>query len=162
MVKICTVIKIKYSICKHRIIGCCTMCQSMQYTEYYLIMQHNVLAHYWTELQDIFGQLKCLFCILLWLLLLTKYHIKHNEGHVTMLGMCISITEADAIRISMHSQWCDTLNIHMKQLAMRYDSPLLRCSSISIRFDTMRFDAIWCNGKNMIAFIYLVQTDSKS
>ncbi len=44
--------------------------------------------------------------------------------------------------------------------AMRYDSPLSRCSAI--RFNTMRFDAIRCNGKNMIAYISLVQTDSKS
>ncbi len=51
------------------------------------------------------------------------------------LGICISITEADAIRISMHSQRYDTLKIHMKQLVMM---------------------------SYMIAFIYLVQTDSKS
>ncbi len=63
---------------------------------------------------------------------------------------------------NMHSQRYDTLKTHMKQLAMRYDSPLLRCSAIRFRFNTMRFDAIRCNVKNMITFISLVQTDSKS
>ncbi len=38
--------------------------------------------------------------------------------HKCILGMCISMTEADAIHISMHSQWYDTLKIHMKQLVM--------------------------------------------
>ncbi len=38
-----------------------------------------------------------------------------------------------------------------------YDSPLLRCSAISIQYNV-----IWCNGKNMIAFISLFHTDSKS
>ncbi len=33
------------------------------------------------------------------------------------LGMCISITEADTIRISMHSQRYDAMKMHMKQLA---------------------------------------------
>ncbi len=37
------------------------------------------------------------------------------------LGMYISITEADAIRISMLSQGYDTLKIHMKQLAIRFN-----------------------------------------
>ncbi len=62
--------------------------------------------------------------------------------HPFVLGMSISISEADAILISMHIQWYDTLKIHMKQLAMRYDSPLLQCSAIRFRFDTMRFDAM--------------------
>ncbi len=48
--------------------------------------------------------------------------------------MCISETEADAIRILMHSQRYDTLKMYMKQLAMRFDSAQ-------------------CNGKNMITFI---------
>ncbi len=38
----------------------------------------------------------------------------------------------------------------------------MQCDLISIRFNTMGFNAIRCNGKNMIAFISLVQTDSKS
>ncbi len=62
----------------------------------------------------------------------------------------------------MHSQRYDTLKIHMKQLVMRYDSPLLLCSAIQFRFDSIQHNAIRCNGKNMIAFISLVQTDSKS
>ncbi len=85
------------------------------------------------------------------------------------VGMCISITEADAIRISMHSQWYDTLKMHTKQLAMRCDMIHLYYDAVrfdfdfdSIQFNTMRFDAIRCNGKNMIAFISLVQTDSNS
>ncbi len=77
-----------------------------------------------------------------------------------ILGLCISITEADAIRISMHSQRNIEDTYEAASDAMRYDSPLLRCSAI--RFNTMRFDAIRCNWKNMIAFISLVQTDSKS
>ncbi len=35
--------------------------------------------------------------------------------------MCISVTEADAIHMSMHSQQYDTSKIHMKQLAIYYD-----------------------------------------
>ncbi len=50
----------------------------------------------------------------------------------------------------------NTLKIRMKWYnAVRFDFD-------SIRFNTMRFDAIRCNGKNMITFISLVQTDSKS
>ncbi len=37
------------------------------------------------------------------------------------LGICISITEAGAIGILMHSQLYDTLKIHMKELAIRCD-----------------------------------------
>ncbi len=86
-------------------------------------------------------------------------------SQLCIVGMCISITEADAIRISMHSQRYDTLKIHMKQLPMRCDAirftPItMQCDSI--QFNTMQFDAIRRNGKNMIAFISLVQTDSKS
>lgn len=59
------------------------------------------------------------------------------------LGMCISITEADAIRISMHSQRYDTLKIHEAASdAIRYDTPLLQCSAIRFRFDSTRFDAV--------------------
>ncbi len=47
-----------------------------------------------------------------------------NVVMVQLLGMCISITEANAIHISMHSQQYDTLKLHMKQVPMRYDSPL--------------------------------------
>lgn len=37
------------------------------------------------------------------------------------MGMCIAITEADVIRISMHCQQSHTLKTHMKKLPMRYD-----------------------------------------
>ncbi len=76
-----------------------------------------------------------------------------------ILGMCISITEADAIRISMHSQRYDTLKIHMKQLLMRcnmihsyYDA--VRSDYDSIWFNTMRFGAIRCNGKKYDWFYF--------
>ncbi len=55
-------------------------------------------------------------------------------------GMCISITEADAIRISMHSQRYDTLKIHMKQLPMWCDLTM-QCDLIW--FNTMRFNALY-------------------
>ncbi len=59
-----------------------------------------------------------------------------------LLGMCISITTADAIQISMHSQLYDTLKIQMKQLAIRYDSHLLRCSAIQFRFGSTQCDSM--------------------
>ncbi len=74
--------------------------------------------------------------------------------------MCISTTEADAIRISMHNQRYDTLKIHMKQVPMRCDT--IHSYYDAVRFVSNRFDEIRCNGKNMIAFISLVQTDIKS
>ncbi len=46
--------------------------------------------------------------------------------------------------------------IHMKQLAMWYNSPLLRCSAIQFRFNIMRFDAmekIWS-----LLFLWFRQT----
>ncbi len=46
--------------------------------------------------------------------------------------------------------------IHMKQLAMWYNSPLLWCSAIQFRFNTMRFDAmekIWS-----LLFLWFRQT----
>ncbi len=84
--------------------------------------------------------------------------------YIYILGMCISITEADAIRISMHSQRYDTLKIHMKQLAMRCDTihPYYDAVRFDFDFESIQHNAIRCNGKNMIAFISLVQTDSKS
>ncbi len=59
--------------------------------------------------------------------------------------MCIYITEADAIRISMHTQRYDTLKIYMKQLAMRYDMIHPYYDAVRfdlIRFNKMRFDAM--------------------
>ncbi len=61
---------------------------------------------------------------------------------VYKVGMCISITEADAICIAY-----DTLKIHMKQLAMRRNM-------IHPYYDAVRFDAILCNGKNMITYFF--------
>ncbi len=52
---------------------------------------------------------------------------------VYVLGMCISITDADAIHISMHSQRYNTLKIHMKQLPMQ-------CKIIH-----PSYDAVWSN-----------------
>ncbi len=52
--------------------------------------------------------------------------------------MCISITEADAISISMYSQRYDTLKIHMKELAIRF-------TFITMQFDSIQLNAIWCN-----------------
>ncbi len=49
---------------------------------------------------------------------------------VWVVGMCISVTEADAIRMWMHSQRYDTLKIHMKQLAMRFTPIMMQCDSI--------------------------------
>ncbi len=81
--------------------------------------------------------------------------------YIYISGMWIAITDADAIRISMHSQRYNTLKIQMKPLAMQCDAiqftPItMQWDSISIRFDTMRFDAM---EKNMIILFYLVQTD---
>ncbi len=56
--------------------------------------------------------------------------------------MCISISEANTICISVHSQWYDTLKIHMKQLEMRCDSPLLQCSAIRFRLNSIQFDSM--------------------
>ncbi len=70
---------------------------------------------------------------------------------VSALGMCISITEADAIRISMHSQRYDALKLH-KWSSLRCDTihpyyDAVRFDFDSILFNVMRFDAIQCNGK---------------
>ncbi len=62
--------------------------------------------------------------------------------------MCISITEADPIHISMHSQ--------------RYDTYEAASDAIHPYYDSIQHNAIRCNGKNMIYIISLVQTDSKS
>ena len=63
------------------------------------------------------------------------------------LDMCISITEADAMRISIRCQRYDTLTIHLKHQAMRYDTIHPCCDTVqydliqhyAIRGDTMRF-----------------------
>ncbi len=48
------------------------------------------------------------------------------------------ITESDAIRILKHSQWYDTLKIHMKQLPMR-------CGANHPDFNVIQHNAIQCN-----------------
>ncbi len=58
------------------------------------------------------------------------------------IGMCISITEADAIRISMHSQRYDTLKIHMKQLAIRCDTIHPYYDAVRFDFDSMQYDPL--------------------
>ncbi len=59
--------------------------------------------------------------------------------------MCISITEADEIHISMHSQRYDTLKIHMKQLAMRCDTIHLYYDAVWFDFNSIQHNAIRCN-----------------
>ncbi len=57
--------------------------------------------------------------------------------------MCISITEADAIRISMHSQRYDTYEAASD--AIQFTPVTMQCDSISIRFtqcDLMQYDAM--------------------
>ncbi len=44
----------------------------------------------------------------------------------------------DTIRISIHSQRYDTLKTHMKQVAMRYDSPLFMIQHNAIRCNMMQ------------------------
>ncbi len=86
-----------------------------------------------------------------------KFQLFRAEYFYFDIYKCISITEADAIHISMHSQWYDTLKIHMKQLVMRFDSPVtMQCDSISIRFNTMRFDAMEKFGS--LLFLWFRQT----
>ncbi len=75
------------------------------------------------------------------------------------LGICISITEAGAIGILMHSQLYDTLKIHMKELAIRCDMIHPYYDAVwsdfdSIRFNKMRFDAIRCNEKKYNPFYF--------
>ncbi len=50
--------------------------------------------------------------------------------------MCISITEADAIRISMHSQWYDTYEAA---------SDAIRFTPITMQCDSIQHNAIRCN-----------------
>ncbi len=58
--------------------------------------------------------------------------------------MCISITEANAIRISMHSQRYDTLTMHMKQLSMRCDTIHPYYDAVWSDFDSIQHNAIQC------------------
>lgn len=59
------------------------------------------------------------------------------------VGLCISITEANAIHISMYYQWSDTYDITINVLL--YNSPLLRCSAIwhNQRHTLMQNNSIW-------------------
>ncbi len=56
--------------------------------------------------------------------------------------MCISISEANTIRISVHSQRYDTLNIYMKQLTKWCDSRLLRCSAIRFWLNSIQCNSM--------------------
>ncbi len=59
--------------------------------------------------------------------------------------MFISITEADTIHISMHSQQYDTLNLHMKQLPIRCDTMYPYYDAVGYDFDLIQHKAIQCN-----------------
>ncbi len=61
------------------------------------------------------------------------------------LGMCISITEVNTICISMHSQWYDTFNLHMKKLLMRCDTIYPYYVAVGSDFDSIQHNAIQCN-----------------
>ncbi len=82
-----------------------------------------------------------------WYKSLTKTNA-NTACHTVMCIHCIRdvhlMTEADTIHISMLSQRYDTLKVHMKQLPMRYDSPLftMQCDPISIRFDLTQCDSM--------------------
>ncbi len=83
---------------------------------------------------------------------------------IYILGMCISITwdNYNAIHILMHSQQYDTLKIHMKQLAMRWDTihpcyDAVRFNFNSIRFNTMRFDAMEKIWSLLFLWLFLTQ-----
>lgn len=52
-------------------------------------------------------------------------------------------TEADVIRILMHSQWYDTLKIHIKQLPMQCDP--IRFIPITMQCDLIWFKTTQCN-----------------
>ncbi len=52
--------------------------------------------------------------------------------------------------------------IHMKQQAMRCNTIHPYYDAVRSDFDSIQHNAIRCNGKNVIAFISLVQTDSES
>lgn len=75
-----------------------------------------------------------------------KYHY--------MLGMCIS-TEDEAIHISMHCQWSNALNIHMKQLIMQYHMS----HPIAMQCNSTQWDSkqIWCYTTQYVADTEIVQ-----
>ncbi len=63
------------------------------------------------------------------------------------LGMCISVTEADAIRILMHSQRYDILQIHIKQLLLQCDMIHPYYDAMRTDFDLIQHNVIQCNTK---------------
>ncbi len=83
-----------------------------------MVQKHRFVL--WSRVEKVFyGQMSPNLTFML-SVFSSKAIISDGMGvHKCILGMCISITEADAIHISMHSQWYDTLKIHMKQLAIR-------------------------------------------
>ncbi len=69
------------------------------------------------------------------------------------IGMCISITETNAIHISMYSQRYDTFKIHTYEVATDAVRYLLRCSVSQFRFDSTQCDSMQYNAmgkKNML------------
>lgn len=66
--------------------------------------------------------------------------VEHFNQQIFWLGMCMSITDDDAIHISMHCQRSDRLKIHIKLLLMPSDMIHPYCEAAW--FDTMWCDAI--------------------
>ncbi len=72
------------------------------------------------------------------------------------VSVCVSVCIYMCVSMKYASRSIANDTIHMKQLAMWYNSPLLRCSAIQFRFNTMRFDAmekIWS-----LLFLWFRQT----
>ncbi len=55
------------------------------------------------------------------------------------------MTEADTIRISLHSQRYDTLKIQKKQLPMWCDTIHPCYDAVRFDFDSIQHNGIWCN-----------------
>ncbi len=70
---------------------------------------------------------------------------------------CIYTRDVHLYNWGRYNLHLDAIHWRYTRSSLRYDSPLLRCSAIRFRYNAIRR-----NGKNMIVFIYLVQTDSKS
>ncbi len=66
------------------------------------------------------------------------------------LEMCISITEADAIRISMHSQ--PTIRYIKYTYEAASDAIHLCYEAVRFDHDSIQHNVIRCNEKNMITF----------
>ncbi len=79
-------------------------------------------------------------------------------GDIWVVGMCISITEADVIQISMHSQRYDTLKIHeVASDAIRFTPITMQCDSISIRFDSTQCDSMQYDAmEKILSLLFLI------